>query len=85
MEENIVPLVDELGNESQFEVIMTFEVEEQMYAILVPTDGGEDEEAYIFRVEEDGEEFSIIPIESDEEYEKVVAAYEEILEEEMED
>ncbi|MCZ1140799.1 DUF1292 domain-containing protein [Clostridioides difficile] len=68
MEENIINLIDENGVESQFEIILTLEAEGKEYAILMPLD---DEEGEI-----------LIPLESDEEYETVVAVYTAIMEEE---
>ncbi|MCL6886133.1 DUF1292 domain-containing protein [Clostridioides difficile] len=79
MEENIINLIDENGVESQFEIILTLEAEGKEYAILMPLD---DEEALIFRIDEDEEGEILIPLESDEEYETVVAVYTAIMEEE---
>lgn len=83
--DDIVTLVDEEGQEQDFEIIMTLEVEGNEYAILLPLEGediGEDE-AYIFKIVYDGDEESLEAIEDDEEYENVVAVYEAIMEEEM--
>ncbi|AKL95244.1 putative protein DUF1292 [Clostridium aceticum] len=81
--ENIVTLVDEEGKEQDFEIIMTLDVEGQEYAILLPLDAGEEEDAYIFKIiHEANDEYTLVAIENDEEYENVVAAYEAILDEE---
>ncbi|CZR96613.1 hypothetical protein CDFC105_61405 [Clostridioides difficile] len=82
MEENIINLIDENGVESQFEIILTLEAEGKEYAILMPLDDEEAEEALIFRIDEDEEGEILIPLESDEEYETVVAVYTAIMEEE---
>ncbi|MCC5911487.1 MAG: DUF1292 domain-containing protein [Clostridiaceae bacterium] len=81
--ENIITLVDEEGQEQDFEVIMTMDVEGQEYAILAALDEGEDADAYIFKIIKDGEEeYTLVAVEDDEEYENVAAAYEAIANEE---
>ena len=45
MQDNIISLLDENGVESQFEVILTLEAENKEYAILMPVDDEEAEEA----------------------------------------
>ena len=52
MEENIINLIDENGVESQFEIILTLEAEGKEYAILMPLDDEEAEEALIIRIDE---------------------------------
>jgi len=82
-----VVLTDEEGVEHPFRVIDVIEVEENVYAILLPD--GEDadeagaEEAVIFRVEEDenGDEV-LYDIEDDDEWERVAEAYSRMVEEE---
>ena len=51
MQDNIISLLDENGVESQFEVILTLEAENKEYAILMPVDDEEAEEALVFRIE----------------------------------
>lgn len=84
-EQDIIVLVDEEGNETEFEVVDFFEVDSQQYAVLYPVDE-ELDEAIIMRVEEDedGEEI-LVDIEDDEEWERVVAAYDELLDDEYDD
>ncbi|MDR1773852.1 MAG: DUF1292 domain-containing protein [Clostridioides sp.] len=79
--ENIINLIDEDGNETAFEIILTLEAEGKDYAILVPV-GDENEEALVFRIEQDEQGDILLPIDSDEEYEIVVSAYETLMEEE---
>ncbi len=90
-----IVLYDEEGNESEFEIIATLEVNDIEYAILLPT--GEDvdedneiesetdevEEVYILRVEQDenGDDV-LVGIEDDDELNDVIAAYEELIQEE---
>ncbi|MZQ75603.1 MAG: DUF1292 domain-containing protein [Peptoclostridium sp.] len=81
MEENKITLLDEEGNEMEFEIIMTLDVEGVEYAILAQE--GDEESAVVLRMDydEDGE-LLLVPIEDDEEYENVVSAYEVLAEEE---
>lgn len=72
----IIP--DDNGEEHLFEVLFTFDVDDtdQSYIAVVPVEQAEDEEVevYAFRYEEkenDEEDLSLFPIESDEEWEMV--------------
>ncbi|MCT4585137.1 MAG: DUF1292 domain-containing protein [Peptostreptococcaceae bacterium] len=78
--ENIVALVDENGEETRFEVVMTLTANDMDYAILLPIED-DDEQAYIFRIEGEEEDPKLMPIETDEEYEAVLKEYEEIMKE----
>ncbi|MDO4721353.1 MAG: DUF1292 domain-containing protein [Peptostreptococcaceae bacterium] len=84
--DDVITLVDEEGNEVEFELIMSMEANDREYAILAPLQEDEeleDDEAYIFRLEYDEEEeMLLIPIEDDEEYEMVVEVYNTLIEEE---
>lgn len=81
--DNVITLIDENDEEKDFEIIMTLELEGKEYTILMPLDAEEEEEeAYVFRIENEGAEeddFVLVAIEDDEEYQKVVDAYESIL------
>ena len=80
-EENIIKLIDENGDEKEFEVLATFDVEEDEYAALLPL-GDEEEEVYLLKMiyDEDGE-LMLLNIEDEEEFTDVVAAYEAIVDE----
>lgn len=82
MQDNIVNLIDQDGNEIQFEIILTLEAEGKEYAILMPLEDNEAEEALIFRIDTDEEGDILTPLENDEEYETVVAVYNTLMEEE---
>lgn len=82
MQDNIVNLIDEQGNEIQLEIILTLEAEGKEYAILMPLEDNEAEEALIFRIDTDEEGDILTPLEDDEEYENVVAVYNTLMEEE---
>ncbi|BAC13962.1 DUF1292 domain-containing protein [Oceanobacillus iheyensis] len=70
----IIP--DENGDEHLFEVLFTFDVDEteQSYIAVVPAEQAEEEEVevYAFRFEEqENEDFTLFPIESDDEWQMV--------------
>ncbi|MGQ9779416.1 MAG: DUF1292 domain-containing protein [Bacillota bacterium] len=82
---DLVTLVDEEGNEHQFELIDVIEVDERRYAIMTPVeeeDAAEEGEAYIFRLEtdENGEEI-LVDVEDEDEFNRVCAVLEEMDEE----
>lgn len=78
--ENLV-LVDEEGNEVEFEFIGSLESEGVEYIVLSPV--AEDiEEVVIFKIEKDGEDEILVEIEDDEEWEKVADLWQDASEEE---
>ena len=76
LELDIIVLVDEDDTEHTFTVLEYVEIEEQVYAVLLPEENPE-EGAFIFRVEvdENGEEI-LMDIGDDEEFERVVEVLE---------
>lgn len=87
-DDEIIILEDEDGNEHEFVIADTFDVESRMYAVLVAADGSS-EEGFIFRVEEkeeDGETFvDFAEIDNDEEWTKVEQVYNALVAEEEEE
>ena len=81
--DQIITLLDENGQETDFEVIATLEVNESEYAILMPLDS-EREEAFIFKMVQEEGEYVLECVEDDEEFEAVSAAYEELMDDEGE-
>jgi len=81
----IIQLVDENGQEVDFELVASFELDETRYAVVVPVEG-EGEDAYILKVDQDenGEDI-FVGIEDEEEFNDVVEAYNELMEEYYED
>jgi uncharacterized protein YrzB (UPF0473 family) len=85
----ILVLVDEEGEEHEFELLAELEVEGQSYRVLVPLEEEEelDEEAEVEVVilkvvfDEEGNEF-LGDIEDDEEWEKVADAWQELVDNE---
>ncbi|HSW10482.1 MAG TPA: Holliday junction resolvase RuvX [Bacillota bacterium] len=96
--EGIIVLTDEDGEEHEFELVDMLELEGKRYAILMPAgeaedvlDDGDDEDdddededgTVVLRVETDPDGNDIlVQIEDDDEWERVVQAWEEILDEE---
>lgn len=79
MEENIIVLTDENGEETSFELLTTLEANDKVYAVLKPLS---EEQAYIFVLEYDEDkEMLLCEIEDDEEFEIVAELYENLEEE----
>lgn len=69
------------GEEVECEIMGVFEVEGKEYIALIPNDGTDD--VYIYGYKEVGEEeFELIDIDDDEEFQKVAKEFESITEEE---
>ena len=84
-ENQLIETVDENGNVIKFELFDIVEVEEQEYALLLPSEDADNEDAeiVIMRLTKDGEDYIFETIDSDEEFEKV-AIYVESLDDEVE-
>lgn len=87
MEETIVTITLDDDTEIQCVVLSTFEAGGRDYIAVLPEpeneEGDEDSEVYLYRFEMDSEGQPILSnIESDEEYELVADAFDEILDEE---
>lgn len=84
--DDVIILTDDEGQEYEFQLIDVIEVDELRYAVLFPLneDESSEDEALIMRLETDEEtgEDLLVDIEDDEEWEKVVAEWERLLEEE---
>ena len=87
-DERITPEIEEAdfitlefddGAEIECEIMGVFDYEGKEYIALIPNDGSDD--VYIYGYKEvGGEEFELVDIESDEEFEKVVAEFDKIME-----
>ena len=82
-EEEHLTLLDEDGKEHSYEVVDILQVNESDYAILLPVEGeelnseGEDDEAIIFRIVDEGDENqTLMAVEDEGEWEQVAAAWE---------
>jgi uncharacterized protein YrzB (UPF0473 family) len=80
MEDKIVmSFLNEDGNKVDFEAIAEIYLEEKKYLILAPVEGGKEEDAYVFRVDnEEGKEVYNL-VENDEEFLKVNKEYKKLL------
>lgn len=85
----VLVLVDEEGNEHEFELLAELEIEDDTYRVLVPLDDFDEDddeselEVVILKVvlDDEGNEF-LSDIEDDEEWEKVADAWQELVDSE---
>jgi len=84
-EREIIYIPDEDGNEEEFEVFMTFEVDNSKYAgnkymMLIPVEGDDEDmdEVYAFRFEEEGDDLKLYTIDDEEEWNIVTDTFETI-------
>ena len=85
-ENQLIETVDEGGNVVSFELYDIVEVDEQEYALLLPSEDSDSEEAelVIMRLTKDGDEYVFETIDDDAEFNKV-ANYVESLDDEEEE
>ncbi|MCL5677485.1 MAG: DUF1292 domain-containing protein [Firmicutes bacterium] len=80
--EEVIVLTDENGEEHEFTLIDVLEVDGKEYAVLLPPEDDDDDEAVILRLETDEQGNDVlVDIDSEEEFERVAEAWEELLEE----
>ena len=89
LEDRLIETIDENGNVITFELYDIVEVDEQEYALLLPTDDeedadDEDAEIVLMRLSKNGEDYLFETIEDDDEFNRV-AAYVESLDEGIEE
>ncbi|MFA7412076.1 MAG: DUF1292 domain-containing protein [Tissierellaceae bacterium] len=73
-----ITLIDEMGEEHEFIIVAAFELNDEDYAALLPTNNI-DSPTYILRMEMDENgEMLLSGIDDDEELDDAIAAYEEI-------
>lgn len=79
-EETMVTLTDENGVDRDFYVDEIYELDEQLYAALIPGDVENVTEYYVFRLKDLGnDDFELEDITDEEEYDAAADAYEEKL------
>ncbi len=79
-EETMVTLTDENGQDRDFYVDEIYEVDNQLYASLIPGDVENITEYYVFRLKDLGnDDFELEDIDDEEEYDAAADAYEERL------
>ena len=80
-ETEVITLEFDDGVEVECEIMGVFDYEGKEYIALIPNDGSDD--VYIYGYKEVGEEeFELVDIEDDAEFEKVVAEFDKIMAEE---
>ncbi len=87
-ENQLIETVDEEGNVITFELYDIVEVDEQEYALLLPSEDKEESdeaELVIMRLTKDGEDYLFETIEDEAEFEKVAAYVESLEDEEYEE
>ena len=82
-EYEVIKLMNNDDEEEEFEVILSFEVENNEYVALLPvnTKFEDGEEVLLFRVTSDDDETTFMPIEDEEEFEIVAESYYEFMRE----
>ena len=74
MEENkVITMLDEDGEKVDFEIIEIIELDENKYALLAPI--GEEEDAFVYKIEMVDDKEQYIAVEDDEEFAKVLEEY----------
>lgn len=81
--EQIITLVDEDGKEHEFELVDVIEVDGKRYALLTVANG--DDRVYIFAIEKLNGEEVLRAVDDDDEFEKVSAAIDELMEDDSDD
>ncbi len=76
-EDDVFLVTDADGIEREMVMVYTFESKEQGYAVLIDRNDPE-ADGVIFRIEEENDEAYLVTIEDDEEWDRVVAIYNEI-------
>ena len=87
-ENQLIETVDEEGNVITFELYDIVEVDEQEYALLLPSEDKEESdeaELIIMRLTKDGEDYIFETIDDEAEFEKVAAYVESMEDEEYEE
>ena len=83
-DEDIITLEFEDGESVETEVMGVFEADGKEYIALVPLDGSDD--VYIYGYKEIGdEEYELVDIDDDEEFNKAVAEFDKLVAEDLEE
>lgn len=82
MEEKIM-LVDDTGVEREFELVVSFDLEDKTYVLL--SENEESDDVFPFVVVEDEEGEVLMPVEDEAEFALIAAEYDRIMDEEYED
>jgi len=80
MEENkIITMIDEDGEKVDFELVEIIELDGNKYALLAPI--GEEDDAFVYKIEVVDDKEQYIAVEDEEEFAKVLEEYESTFEE----
>ena len=75
MEDNkVITMIDEDGEKVDFELVEIIELDSNKYALLAPI--GDEEDAYVYRIEEVDGKPQYMAVEDEEEFERVLEEYE---------
>ena len=75
--DNIVVLTDDTGKDTEFEWLDTVEMDDSQYIILLPIEEEEAEEVIILKMEANEEEENYIPVDDEDELNKVYDLFKE--------
>ncbi|WHH60183.1 DUF1292 domain-containing protein [Petroclostridium sp. X23] len=82
--DDIIVLVDENGEEVEFEHLDTIEMNDSHYVVLLPVSDVEEDEVVILKVEEgEGEEDNLVAVEDEEELNEVFEEFKTRMEDEF--
>lgn len=76
----MITLLDEEGNEHDFELINIIQVDENEYAVLLPPEDDATEAFVLRRTEDEEGNELLVDIEDEDEWQRVVAAWRDFLE-----
>lgn len=76
----MITLLDEEGNEHNFELLDVLEVDQNEYAILLPPEDGATEAFVLKRAEDEEGNEILVDIEDEEEWQRVADAWEALME-----
>ena len=75
-ENELFTLTDEEGNESQFEMLGSLELDGKNYVALVPTEGDQDEYVILKLESDDNDGEVLVTIDDDDEFDRVADEFE---------
>ena len=78
-EVDVFTLTDEEGNEQQFEILGSIELDGNVYYAMTPVDEDTDEYVILRVDEEDGDDVTLVTVDDDEEFDRVADEFEDKL------
>lgn len=73
-EHEVITLIDEDGEEHVFELCQVLELGSERYAILIPEGNENENEAFVLRFDGEGDDMTLVTLDSDEEFDRVAEA-----------